>query len=106
MRSSSRKTLPMMSLASAQLRAAASVWVVNAYQLAITVALVPLSSLGDSLGYRRIFSLGLGLFTVSGFMGTRTFQYCTSLMITVCLLAYAITLTTHSPARTMAVPPR
>ena len=29
-----------------------------------------------------------------------------SLMTTVCLLAYAITLTTHSPARTIPVPPR
>jgi DHA2 family multidrug resistance protein-like MFS transporter len=41
---------------------AASVWVVNAYQIAVTVSLLPLSSLGDILGYRRISFWGLVLF--------------------------------------------
>ena len=30
--------------------AAGSIWVVNAYQLAITVTLLPLAALGDSIG--------------------------------------------------------
>lgn len=41
---------------------AASVWVVNAYQIAVTVSLLPLSSLGDIVGYRRVSSCGLVLF--------------------------------------------
>ncbi len=40
-----------------------SIWVVNAYQLAITVALLPLANLGDIAGYRRVYMFGLGLFT-------------------------------------------
>jgi DHA2 family multidrug resistance protein-like MFS transporter len=44
---------------------AASIWVVNAYQLAITVSLLPFSSLGDIYGYRRVFLGGLGVFTAA-----------------------------------------
>ncbi len=44
---------------------AQSVWVMNAYQLAMTVALLPLSSLGDIRGYRRVYLIGLGVFTVA-----------------------------------------
>jgi DHA2 family multidrug resistance protein-like MFS transporter len=44
---------------------AASIWVVNAYQLAVTVALLPLASLGDIYGYRRVYIAGLAVFTLS-----------------------------------------
>jgi DHA2 family multidrug resistance protein-like MFS transporter len=44
--------------------AGASIWIVNAYQLAITVALLPLASLGDKIGYRRVYMAGLVVFTV------------------------------------------
>ena len=47
--------------------AAGSIWVVNAYQLAITISLLPLASLGDRIGYRRIYLSGLILFTVASF---------------------------------------
>ncbi len=40
-----------------------SIWVVNAYQLAVTISLLPLSSLGEIYGYRRIYQAGLVLFT-------------------------------------------
>ncbi len=42
-----------------------SIWVVNAYQLAVTIALLPLSSLGEIYGYRRIYQAGLTLFTLA-----------------------------------------
>jgi DHA2 family multidrug resistance protein-like MFS transporter len=42
-----------------------SIWVVNAYQLAVTVTLLPLSALGDIIGYRRVYLWGLGVFTVA-----------------------------------------
>lgn len=45
--------------------AAASIWVVNAYQLAITVCLLPAAALGDKLGYRRIYMAGIVLFTIA-----------------------------------------
>ena len=41
---------------------AESVWIVNAYQIAIIVSLLSLSFLGDMLGYRRVYQVGLALF--------------------------------------------
>lgn len=37
-----------------QASSAASIWIVNAYQIAIVVALLPLASLGEIVGYRRV----------------------------------------------------
>jgi DHA2 family multidrug resistance protein-like MFS transporter len=44
--------------------AADSIWVVNAYQLAVTISLLPFASLGELRGYRRVFISGLALFTL------------------------------------------
>jgi DHA2 family multidrug resistance protein-like MFS transporter len=43
---------------------AASVWVINAYQLTITILLLPLAALGDRIGYKCIYIPGLALFTI------------------------------------------
>ena len=43
---------------------AMSVWVINAYQLTITVLLLPLAALGDRIGYKCIYIPGLALFTL------------------------------------------
>ncbi|WP_144640074.1 MFS transporter [Bordetella genomosp. 13] len=45
--------------------AASSVWVVNAYQLAVVMALLPFAALGEIVGYRRVYLAGLCLFAVS-----------------------------------------
>jgi DHA2 family multidrug resistance protein-like MFS transporter len=45
--------------------AAESIWVVSAYQLAVTVVLLPFASLGDLIGYRRVYLVGLVVFTLS-----------------------------------------
>jgi DHA2 family multidrug resistance protein-like MFS transporter len=42
---------------------AESIWVVNAYQLAVTVCLMPCASLGDVYGHRRVYVWGLVLYT-------------------------------------------
>ncbi|HUC19482.1 MAG TPA: MFS transporter [Acetobacteraceae bacterium] len=47
---------------------AASIWVVNAYQLAVTVSLLPLASLGEIYGYRRVYQAGLFLFTLASLL--------------------------------------
>ncbi len=39
-----------------------SIWIINAYQIAIITSLLPLSALGDHIGYKRIYLGGLGLF--------------------------------------------
>jgi MFS transporter, DHA2 family, multidrug resistance protein len=44
---------------------AASIWVVNAYQLSVTISLLPLASLGDIYGYRRVYRFGVVVFTVA-----------------------------------------
>lgn len=43
---------------------AGAVWVVNAYQLAITVLLLPLAALGDRIGHARVYRPGLALFVI------------------------------------------
>ena len=43
----------------------ASIWVVNAYQLAITISLLPFASLGDIYGYGRVYQTGLVVFTLA-----------------------------------------
>ena len=43
----------------------AAIFVVNGYQIAVTAALLPLASLGDILGYRRVYLGGLAVFTVA-----------------------------------------
>ena len=42
---------------------AESIWVVNAYQLAVTICLMPCASLGDVYGHRRVYIWGLALYT-------------------------------------------
>ena len=44
---------------------AASIWVINAYQIAIVVALLPLASLGEIVGFRRVYQVGLIVFTLA-----------------------------------------
>jgi DHA2 family multidrug resistance protein-like MFS transporter len=51
----------------AQLHAspAASVWIINVYQLAMVATLLPLAALGEIVGYRRVYIAGLVLFTLA-----------------------------------------
>jgi DHA2 family multidrug resistance protein-like MFS transporter len=56
--------LPAMA---AQLHAtpADSVWIVNAYQLAMVATLLPIAALGETIGYRRVYVAGMVLFTLA-----------------------------------------
>ncbi|HBK08332.1 MAG TPA: MFS transporter [Acetobacteraceae bacterium] len=45
-----------------------SVWVVNAYQLALVVSLLPFASLGEIIGYRRVYVWGLAVFTLASLL--------------------------------------
>ncbi|PWL18731.1 MFS transporter [Falsochrobactrum shanghaiense] len=44
---------------------AASVWIVNGYQLAIVISLLPFAALGEIYSYRRVYLLGVSLFTLA-----------------------------------------
>lgn len=43
---------------------AASVWVINAFQVTVTALIVPVAALGDSVGYARVYRMGLAVFTL------------------------------------------
>jgi len=45
--------------------ASASIWVVNAYQVATLALLLPVATLGDIVGYRRIYLWSIALFTLA-----------------------------------------
>ena len=45
--------------------AAHSIWVVNAYQIATLVMLLPLAALGERMGYRRVYLVGMALFALA-----------------------------------------
>ncbi|MFL6664672.1 MAG: MFS transporter, partial [Rhizobacter sp.] len=45
-----------------------AVWIVTAYQLVIVMFLLPASAVGERLGYRRVFTAGIALFTVASLL--------------------------------------
>lgn len=56
-----------------QVSPAASVWVVNAFQLAAAICILPFSNISERVGYRRVYLLGLSAFTLSS-LGCATAQ--------------------------------
>jgi DHA2 family multidrug resistance protein-like MFS transporter len=56
--------LPSIAL-SLQASADSTVWVVSAYQLAVLVAILPCGALGEIYGARRMFLIGVALFTTA-----------------------------------------
>ncbi|QEO18017.1 MFS transporter [Acetobacter vaccinii] len=48
--------------------ASASIWVVNAYQMASLVTLLPLAALGSRVGFARLCQVGIALFMVASFL--------------------------------------
>ena len=60
---------PLPTIARAvQASPASSIWVVNAYQLALVVSLLPFASLGEIYGYRKVYSYGLAVFTFASLL--------------------------------------
>jgi len=53
-----------------QADASHAIWVVNAYQIATLVMLLPLASLGDLIGYRRVYLTGMAVFAVASLVAT------------------------------------
>jgi len=56
--------LPAMA-ASLHAAPAASIWIINAYQLAVVAALLPCAAIGDRVGPRAVFLFGLVFFTAA-----------------------------------------
>ena len=55
-----------------------SIWIVNAYQLAIVISLLPLASFGEIVGYRRIYQAGLVVFSAASLAASRTAGFVSS----------------------------
>jgi len=47
---------------------AAAIWVINAYQLATTMLLLPLAAMGDRIGHARVYIGGLALFVIGSLL--------------------------------------
>ncbi|HTH98714.1 MAG TPA: MFS transporter [Stellaceae bacterium] len=43
---------------------AATVWVVNAYQLAVAISLLPIAALGEIIGLKKVYTFGIVVFTL------------------------------------------
>jgi DHA2 family multidrug resistance protein-like MFS transporter len=48
-----------------QATAASSIWIINAFQFALTIAIVPIAAAGDSIGYARVYRAGVILFVLA-----------------------------------------
>jgi DHA2 family multidrug resistance protein-like MFS transporter len=48
--------------------ASAAIWVINAYQLASVISLLPLAAMGDRVGHARMCSIGLVLFIIASLL--------------------------------------
>ncbi len=56
--------LPTIAL-TLQVPAGITVWVVTGYQIALVMFLLPAAAVGERLGYRRVFTAGVALFTAA-----------------------------------------
>jgi MFS transporter, DHA2 family, multidrug resistance protein len=59
--------LPMMATA-LRTSPAASVWIISSYQIAVTIVLLPLASLSERFGARRVYLMGLVLFVAASLL--------------------------------------
>lgn len=48
-----------------QASAAESIWIVTGYQLAVSIALLPLAALGEAIGFKKVFSTGIIVFSAA-----------------------------------------
>jgi DHA2 family multidrug resistance protein-like MFS transporter len=51
--------------ASLRVPPASAIWIVGAYQLALVMVLLPCAALGESYGMRRVFTIGIAIFTLA-----------------------------------------
>lgn len=63
---------------------AVSIWVINAFQVSMVVVLLPLSALGEAIGYRKVYLAGLPLF-ILGALGCALSSSMTMLLVARCV---------------------
>ncbi len=87
--------------------AAASIWVINGYQLALTVGIVPLAAAGDIFGYWRVYRLGLLVFILAslGCVLSHDLVMLTASRFVQGLAGAALTVTS-SPINRLVYPPK
>jgi DHA2 family multidrug resistance protein-like MFS transporter len=85
---------------------AATIWIINAYYLTVVASLLPLAALGEIIGHRRVFSVGLGIF-ILGTLASGLSDSLTSLMLARGLLgigAAAVSATTPALIKALYPP--
>src|SRR5690606_27930344 len=45
-----------------------AIWVITAYQLSVVVALLPMAALGEAVGFRKVYLIGLALFVAASLL--------------------------------------
>lgn len=60
--------------------ASAATWLMNAYQLTVVTTLLPLAALGESMGFRRVFLAGFGVFSLASLGSSLAGDYTTLLL--------------------------
>jgi DHA2 family multidrug resistance protein-like MFS transporter len=87
--------------------AAASIWVINGYQLALTIGIVPLATAGDILGYWRVYRIGLLIFGLAslGCVLSHSLLMLTAARFVQGLAGAALTVTS-APINRLVYPPK
>ena len=86
--------------------AAASVWIVNGFQFAVTVALIPVSALADIVGYLAVYRIGLAVVMVAS-LASACSQTLSVLVVSRMLQGFGtIAMATASDALTRVIFPR
>jgi MFS transporter, DHA2 family, multidrug resistance protein len=86
--------------------AAASIWVINGYQIAMTVGIIPLAAAADILGYRGIYLIGTAIFVLASVACalSHTLEALTAARFVQGMAGAAMTVTT-APINRMVFPP-
>jgi len=85
---------------------ASTIWIINAYYLCVVASLLPLAALGEIIGHKRVFTVGLGVFAL-GALASGLSESLTTLMLSRGLLgmgAAAVSATTPALIKALYPP--
>jgi MFS transporter, DHA2 family, multidrug resistance protein len=85
---------------------ASTIWIINAYYLCVVASLLPLAALGEIIGHKRVFTVGLGVFAL-GALASGLSESLTALMLSRGLLgmgAAAVSATTPALIKALYPP--
>lgn len=81
-------------------------WILNGYQLAIVVSLLSFSALGEIVGYRKVFLVGIGMFCVTSLICALSDSFWTLTIARVCQGFSASAITSVNTAQLRYIYPK